>query len=154
MFYSLPAFYTPQETNIIRGVRHWQAEFNKPYNRGLLIDCEGGDTIIARTDTSPEQEKWTEVLGTVTELLSANGKSVGGGRGGFRDDSDVDVDDSDVDSVIEGEEGGGGGSARRIQTTYLAQKDELLSREEATGPCVVVFQVCVFVCVLLPICVN
>lgn len=135
-----------KETSIIRGIRPWQAEFNKPYNRGLLIDCEGGDTIIARTDTSAEQEEWSDALGTVTELMGAGRSRGGGGFGGEGSNSDVDVDDSDDDSVL----GGGGGAGARMQTTYLAQKDELLSREEATGPCVVVFQVCacvyVFVC--------
>lgn len=112
-----------QETNIIRGVRSWQAEFTKPYNRGLLIDCEGGDTIIARTDTSAEQEEWTEALGTVSALL---GNSTGVGFGGG--ESDEESEDGD-------DEGG------MIQTTYLKQKDALLSAEEATGACTVVFQV-------------
>lgn len=115
-----------QETNIIRAVRPWEAEFSKPYNRGLLIDCEGGETIIARTDTAAEQEEWTEALMTVTDLLGSN-PGEGGGAGGVGYDSDDDDDDGN----------GGGG----MQTTYLAQKDELLSSSEATGPCVVVFQV-------------
>ncbi|CAM9593516.1 unnamed protein product, partial [Ectocarpus sp. 13 AM-2016] len=116
----------PVETNIIRAVRPWEAEFSKPYNRGLLIDCEGGETIIARTDTAAEQEEWTEALMTVTDLLGSS-PGEGGGAGGVGYDSDDDDDDGN----------GGGG----MQTTYLAQKDELLSPSEATGPCVVVFQV-------------
>lgn len=115
-----------QETNIIRAVRPWEAEFSKPYNRGLLIDCEGGETIIARTDTAAEQEEWTEALMTVTDLLG-NTPGEGGGAGGVGYDSDDDDEDG---------HGGGG-----MQTTYLAQKDELLSPSEATGACVVVFQV-------------
>eukprot|EP00903_Cladosiphon_okamuranus_P009378 g8942.t1 len=116
----------PVETNIIRAVRPWEAEFSKPYNRGLLIDCEGGETIIARTDTSAEQEEWAEALGTVTDLLG-NGAGGGGASGGAGYDSDEDD---------EGGDGLGG-----MQTTYLAQKDELLSPAEATGACIVVFQV-------------
>lgn len=106
-------------------MRPWEAEFSKPYNRGLLIDCEGGETIIARTDTSDEQEEWAEALGTVTDLL---GNNSGGGGAAGSGDYDSDEDDGDGD---------GGG----MQTTYLAQKDELLSPSEATGECVVVFQV-------------
>ncbi|CAN0090701.1 unnamed protein product, partial [Laminaria digitata] len=124
----------PVETNIIRAVRSWQEEFSKPYNRGLLIDCEGGDTIIARTDTSGEQEEWTEALGTVTDLLGNNSGGAGGGGGHFGSGDSVD----DMDDGDEEETGLGG---RRIQTTYLAQKDELLSSSEATGACTVVFQV-------------
>ncbi len=105
-------------------MRPWESEFSKPYNRGLLIDCEGGDTIIARTDTAAEQEEWAEALGTVTDLLGNSGGGGGVGEGGY--DSDEDLDG----------EGGGGG-----MQTYLAQKDELLSHAEATGACIVVFQV-------------
>lgn len=129
-----------QETNIIRGVRPWQAEYTRPYNRGLLIDCEGGDTIIARTDTSAEQEEWSDALATVTELMGvhAGGVRRGGGGGGVYgggagDDSDLEGLDGDDDD----DDYGGGG----IHTTYLAQKDALLSHDEATGPCTVVFQV-------------
>lgn len=107
-------------------MRPWEAEFSKPYNRGLLIDCEGGDTIIARTDTSAEQEEWAEALGTVTDLL---GNNAGGGGAGGGAGFDSDEDDGDGDGL--------GG----MQTTYIAQKDELLSPAEATGACVVVFQV-------------
>lgn len=112
-------------------MRSWEAEFNKPYNRGLLIDCEGGDTIIARTDTSAEQEEWTDALGTVTELMRHNNAGIGG-EGDYQDgggDSDDDGDDG-YDLI--------GG---RIQTTYVAQKDALLSYTEATEACTVVFQV-------------
>lgn len=124
-------------------MRPWEAEFNFSSNRGLLIDCEGGDTIIARTDTSAEQEEWMEALGTVTNLLGG-GAGVGDGSGGvFRvraggglDSDDELDDDDDDDSVI-----GGGSGSGRIQTTYLAQKAALLTHEEATGPCTVVFQV-------------
>lgn len=115
-------------------MRSWQEEFSKPYNRGLLIDCEGGDTIIARTDTSAEQEEWTEALGTVTDLLGTNSGGGGGGGGPFGSGDSVD----DMDDGDEEENGLGG---RRIQTTYNAQKDELLSSSEATGACTVVFQV-------------
>lgn len=115
----------PQETNIIRRVRPWEAEFTKPYNRGLLIDCEGGETIIARTNTSAEQEEWMEALRTVTELL---GNSAVAGFGG--EDSDNGEDNDEFD-----------GEGRRMQTTYLKQKEALLSVAEATGPCTVVFQV-------------
>lgn len=120
-----------QETNIIRGVRPWQAEFNKPYNRGLLIDCEGGDTVIARTDTSAEQEEWTEALGTVTGLLRSHAGARGGGNGGGDSDDGMDDGDDEEYNMVGG----------RIQTTYLAQKDALLSPAEATGACTVVFQV-------------
>ena len=115
----------PQETNIIRRVRPWEAEFTKPYNRGLLIDCEGGETIIARTDTSAEQEEWADALRTVTELLG-NTAMTGFGSG--------DSDDGDGDD-------GFGLDGRAMQTTYLKQKEALLTPAEATGPCTVVFQV-------------
>lgn len=111
-------------------MRPWQAEFNKPYNRGLIIDCEGGEIIIARTDTAAEQEEWSEALGTVTDLLGNAG--IGGREfGGIPDDEGVeDGEDDDYDN-----------SGTRIQTTYIAQKEALLSSAEATGACTVVFQV-------------
>lgn len=106
-------------------MRPWEAEFTKPYNRGLLIDCEGGETIIARTNTSAEQEEWMEALRTVTELL---GNSTVAGFGGEDSDDTEENDDFDVEG-------------RRLQTTYLKQKEALLSMAEATGACTVVFQV-------------
>lgn len=133
-----------QETNIIRGVRPWQAEFTRPYNRGLLIDCEGGDTIIARTDTSAEQEEWSDALGTVTELLGSHaggGRGAGRGAGGIlRVGGSMDSDADDMDDVDD-EDDDYSTFGGRIQSTYLAQKDALLSPEEASGPCTVVFQV-------------
>ncbi|CAN0230074.1 unnamed protein product, partial [Discosporangium mesarthrocarpum] len=60
----------PVEAMVVRGLRAWQEEYGRAYDRGLLVECEGGDTIIARTDSPAHQEEWSEALYTVMELLS------------------------------------------------------------------------------------
>ncbi|CAM9331458.1 unnamed protein product, partial [Choristocarpus tenellus] len=134
----------PVEVNVVRGMRAWNEEFGRPYDRGLLVDCDGGDTIIARTDTAAEQEEWCEALYTVTELLSGGSRAsrgggwgggdrgILGGEGGGGASGDEDSDDGDVTDYSRND---------RLEESYLAQKNRLLTESETSGPCTVVFLV-------------
>jgi hypothetical protein len=104
-------------TFLVRGWRDWADEFNSNYSRGLIIDTEGNEVVIARCDDQREAAKWGVALRAVAALLKVKEEALADGC------------NSDEEGLVD------------VEPAYLVQRDELFKSHELLSGGRAIFQV-------------